>query len=54
MSETDQLDIFWPPNVMFASHVSVACICNFSFDSTKGVPDGRALAIAVMRTFDLE
>jgi hypothetical protein len=32
----------------------VAGICNFSFDLTKGVPDGWAFAIPVMRAFNLE
>ena len=33
---------------MLASDMAIACICNFSIDGTKGIPNGRAFAIAVM------
>jgi hypothetical protein len=39
---------------MLASDMAIACICNFSIDGTKGVPNGRAFAIAVMGTLDLK
>lgn len=49
-----QFDVLCPPLIVFAGNVSIASICNFSFDVAKGIPDRRAFAIAVMTTFNLE
>jgi hypothetical protein len=50
----DQINVFSPSQVVLASSMTVAGICNFSLNVAKIVPYGWPFAIAVMRALNLE